>query len=75
MIWVAMYHTESGDRGVLGYFNREPSEGQLTAVFKENMPDEFVQETDGAEYRLVFWEVVELDKLKLPKAIPEVETI
>jgi len=75
MIWVAQYHTESGDHGVLGYFSKEPSEGQLTAVFKENMPAEFVQEIDGQEYRYVFWQVVELEKMKLPKAIAEVQSI
>ena len=84
-VYVVDYHTESGDRGVLGYFNREPTEGQLSALFFNLMPDEFIDEegdtwsgpgTDSALIkRYVFWEVNELYPMKLPKAIEEIESI
>ena len=69
-IYVVMYHTESGDRGVVGYFNKKPTDGTLSAYFKELMPDEFI---DGCRY--VFWEVWELEEEKLPKAIKPIPTI
>ena len=75
MIWVAFYRTESGDEGILGYFKRKPSEGELTALFQEEMPDEFIEEADGKVYRYVWWDVWELEYIRLPKPVDEVESI
>ena len=73
-IFVATYVTESGDQGVLGYWTEEPTEEQLTAIFKNWMPDEFVEDEDGA-CRYVFWELTELEFGELPEGIPTVPTI
>lgn len=73
-VYVVEYVTESGDRGVVGYFPEYPTDGHLTAWFKENMPSEFVTE-DGVELRYVFWDVHELEPLDMPKPVTPVETI
>ncbi len=73
-IYVVSYRTESGDEGILGYWIKQPSEGQLTAIFKKEMPDEFGQDGDE-EWRLVWWDVWELSKMKLPKPIKLIESI
>lgn len=74
MIYVVTYDTESGDRGVVGYFNRRPTNRHLTALFRELMPDEFVSDVDGVR-RMVFWSVEGLKEMKLPKPVDEVQTI
>lgn len=58
-IWVALYHTESGDRGVVGYFNRKMTEKELKEYFMKTMPDEFEY---GQAY--VFWDLIELESLE-----------
>ena len=73
-VFVVSYNTESGDSGVVGYFNKRPTEGHLTAYFKKIMPDEFIQDEEG-ESRYVFWDVWELTSQKLPKAVLEVDPI
>ena len=74
MIFVAMYATESGDRGVVGYFTSGPTDQHMTAYFKKLMPDEFIEE-EGKEKRLVRWEVRGLKETRLPTPIPVVESI
>lgn len=59
MIYVVSYHTESGDRGVVGYFKKKPTDKQLRAWFEKNMPDEF---EDGHAY--VYWQVDAVKELK-----------
>ena len=66
MIYVVSYSTESGDRGVIGYFRKRPSEGHLCAFFKNIMPEEF---TTRPTRRLVHWDVVELEEMPLPRPI------
>ena len=59
-IYVATYVTESGDRGVVGYWTKEPSETKLREYFKKLMPDEFLEDDDGSGPGydcLVYWEV------------------
>ena len=73
-IFVATYDTESGDHGVIGYWTEQPTEEQLTALFKEWMPDEFVEDEDG-ECRYVFWELIELEHGELPEGIAQIPTI
>ena len=68
-IYVVSYDTESGDRGVVGYFREEPSDGHLSAFFKKMMPDEFQTKPT---VRLVHWDVVALEELPLPKPIRSV---
>ena len=66
MIYVVSYSTESGDRGVVGFFRKSPSDGHLCALFKKIMPDEF---TIRPALRLIHWDVVELEEMPLPKPI------
>lgn len=73
-IFIATYKTESGDDGVLGYFTKYPGKGELTALFKQEMPSEFITHS-GEERRYVWWEVWELEELALPAPIPYVESI
>jgi hypothetical protein len=73
-IFVVSYITESGDSGVVGYFDKEPSDGHLTAFFKEIMPDEFVKE-GKKEYRYIHWDVFELIKEEMPKEVKPVESV
>lgn len=60
IIWVAPYHTESGDKGIVGYFNRKPTDRELTDYFKKLMPDEF---EGGCRY--VYWDLEPLEDLEL----------
>ncbi len=70
MVYVATYVTESGDRGVVGYFTTEPTDGHLSALFKKLMPAEFI---DGQRY--VHWSVENLKEIKLPKPIKPIPSI
>ena len=74
-IYMATWHTESGDEGVVGYWDRRPTEGELTAVFKKIMPDEFDTWNDEPERRMVWWEVHELKLEELPEPVAEVPSI
>lgn len=58
-VFAVSYSTESGDRGVVGYFKRKPTEAKLTAFFKDLMPDEFEDEEI-----YVYWKVYELNEIK-----------
>lgn len=69
-VYVATWESESSERGVEGYWLTNPSEQELTAHFKEEMPWEF----EGGR-RTVWWEVVELNERNLPDGIPVVESI
>jgi len=73
-VYVVLYHTESGDRGVVGYFLKEPTDGHLTAYFRALMPDEFVKEGRQTR-RYVFWEVQRLTLEALPKAVSPIQSI
>lgn len=73
-VYVVKYHTESGDSGVVGWFDEYPTDGHLTAYFNKLMPDEFFKDKDG-EVRYIFWEVWELDHEQLPKPVKPVESI
>jgi len=74
-IYVAPYWTESGDRGIVGYFTEKPTEEQLTQLFYEIMPYEFEDMDTDDPVRYVFWEIEELSLWALPEGIPTVETI
>ena len=73
--YVVEWSTESSDRGVLGYFTKKPTDGHLTALFKDLMPGEFDSTDKGREYRLVFWTVHTLTELSLPTPIKSVPSI
>lgn len=74
-IYMATWQTESGDDGVVGYWDREPTEGELTAVFKKIMPDEFDSWNGEPERRLIWWQVHELRLEELPEPVAEVPSI
>lgn len=57
-IWVATYVTESTDRGVVGWWNRKPTNKELEKYFRELMPAEF---EDGNRY--VYWDLTELEMI------------
>lgn len=40
-IWVSIVNTESGDRGIDGYWTKKPSKEFMEKFYKENWPDEF----------------------------------
>ncbi len=73
-VYVATYFTESGDSGVIGYWTEEPTQEQLTALFREWMPEEFIDDEEGS-CRYVFWELTELKFGELPDGIPLVQSI
>lgn len=73
-IYVASYRTESGDEGVLGYWTTYPTDEHLTTVFKAALPDEFETCKEG-EYRMVWWDVWELDEEPLPEPSKLVKSI
>ncbi|RZK28963.1 MAG: hypothetical protein EOO61_21335 [Hymenobacter sp.] len=77
-IWIINWHTESGDEGVLGYFDQKPTKEQIEAYFFNTHPDEYpMEDPDDENTRtcLIFWDVVELDKVDqsefLSHRIPE----
>lgn len=59
-IYVVSYQTESGDQGIIGYFETKPTKKELTAYFKRTMPDEF---EDGHQY--VYWHVESLTPISV----------
>lgn len=50
---VVTFHTESGDRGVVGVFNREPTEFELTSIALRDYPDD-------AECNCIYFETHEV---------------
>jgi len=73
-IYMATWSTESSDEGAVGYWTRKPTEGELTAYFKERFDWEF-EEEDGEERRFIWWEVHELSEEDLPAPVAEVPSI
>jgi hypothetical protein len=57
LIYVLSYVTESGDKGVAGYWTKRPSKSKQVAHMRERFPDEFF---DGRpEY--IFWQLESLE--------------
>lgn len=65
-IYIASWYTESGDRGVLGYFTEKPTDEQLEKLFREAAPDEFDDTTYDEPCRYIDWTVEELSPIALP---------
>lgn len=61
-MFIVTWNTESGDEGVEGYWEEKPTDHHLETYFRKSHPQEF--ESYG---RLIFWEVHELQKLKMPR--------
>lgn len=73
-VYVVTFETESGDRGVVGYFDIAPTDGHLTAYFLKFMPSEF-ETVDGETLRYVHWDVHELKAAKLPKPVKPIDSV
>lgn len=54
---VVMYHTESGDRGIIGAFTRTPTDKELQAIAEEEYPEE-------AECGCIYFETYEVDRVQ-----------
>jgi hypothetical protein len=63
-MYIVIYKTESGDEGIEGYWEENPTDKHLETYFRENNPDEF---DDERKRRYIFWDVYELEKKDLPK--------
>jgi hypothetical protein len=66
-IYVLVWQTESSDRGVDGYWNRELTEAEQHAYFKKEYPRDY--DVDGSCY--IHWEMVELKRLKALPGLPK----
>jgi hypothetical protein len=58
-MWIAIWNNESGDSGVEGYWEQEPSDTELYSYFREFSPDDF-GEHDG---QYIFWVLKELKEI------------
>ena len=65
-IYILVWSTESSDRGVAGYWNRELTEAEQHAYFKKNHPGDY--DVDGSCY--ISWEMVELKGQKYLQGLP-----
>ncbi len=61
-MFIVTWNTESGDTGVEGYWEEEPTDLHLETYFKKQNPCEFERGR-----RTIWWEVHELEQMKLPK--------
>jgi hypothetical protein len=61
-IWIIWWHTESNDKGVLGYFTKKPTEAQQLKLKKKYFQEEFDEERHTC---FVYFEVIELKEEKL----------
>ena len=52
-VHVVTYRTESGDEGVVGVWNIQPSEDEVLNILRDRMPDEFSDDPED-EYCLVY---------------------
>lgn len=72
-IYIVDYVTESGDRGVEGYWTERPTDNHLETYFREHNEDEFDDQDSREEAcRTIFWDVHELELQKLPKPAKKV---
>lgn len=66
-IYVLVWSTESGDRGVDGYFNRNLTKPEQHAHFKKHHPCDY--DVDGSCF--IQWKMVELKRTKILPELPE----
>jgi hypothetical protein len=60
IIWIIKWHTESGDEGVDGYYTVKPTDEQIKASFRRDMPGEF----EDGEDPYIYWKVIELTQVR-----------
>jgi len=68
-IYVLVWQTESSDRGVDGYWNRELTKAEQHAYFKKEYPCDY--DVGGSCY--IHWEMVELKRLKALPGLPKLQ--
>lgn len=62
-IYVVTYETESGDSGVLGAFEHNPTKAEIDALGREKQSHEY-EVYDGEEVVTIYYKTVKTELLK-----------
>lgn len=57
-VYIAIWNTESGDRGLTGVWKKRPSNDDVEKYLRAEYPDEFDDETNTV---YIYWQIIGLD--------------
>lgn len=67
-VYILNWYTDSGDRGVDGYWHRKLTEEEQHAYFKKSYECDYCEDDNNC---YIYWDLVELKGQKIPPPLPK----